>query len=821
MPHHRQKLFAAAGLSVVLGALTATSAAMAQEAPAQPTAAPATDVGEVIVTTRRRDEALQDVPAAVSAITAGDRETLSLENLDDYLRQAPSATLIASGPEYLNDISIRGQGGGRLGFSETATGLFRDGMFVAGGGFGGRSLSRLDFFDAARVEVMRGPQGALFGRNSVGGAVNVVTQTPVDAFEANATLRLQDPDHVAFEGVANFPLIEGVAALRIGGIAVDQEGGEVRNLTTGNYLDYSRFQALRAALRWTPSDTLTIDFMFEGSHSEAPAFGNLGRRPLRADGTVMDPSPDLRADMNREGGAEIDDNSYFLTAVWDLGFADLNMRASYKQRDGMRGGEDNDHFAGQSSIDVTPGADTRGPDYTLVQAEDFSRTGVQAFLASKGEGRLSWLIGVEYLSSESTVDLDPNLCPAYTGVAQPATAGCYIGAAGALTGVPAQVRNAARLGLNHDLFEETLESPSLFGSLEFAFTDSTRLGLEARVQTDTKDYRMQRWSEDPLVYFGAGAPPAGLLAPITVDPDGAGGPLTASPVQFCPPTLAGCSAALAAVDIGTDAEWTFVTPAVTLTQKFGDNSTGYLRFATAYRPGGFNTNLGPTNVRAVLLDQLQYDPEYIYSYEAGWKGRLFGISLAGAVYYSWTNEVQVTTAPSALARGFVLDNAGDATIVGWEIEARKRFRIGPGTLDAFLAVSGQQGEFDEGSEVLFDSNGDGVPELTDLEGNEVPRMRDYQVVFNLAYRFPIVGDWNGLVSTSFQVADGGYETPINQASYEGYKLLDGRIGVSNGTLKLSVFGRNLTDERYITNVLNTNEYYNEPRVIGVELGVEF
>ncbi|HYE46390.1 MAG TPA: TonB-dependent receptor [Caulobacter sp.] len=813
MSYRRQALLAAAGLSVLLA-----PAAFAQEAPAQPGA---TDVGEVIVTTRRRDEALEDVPAAVSAITAADRETLALENLDDYLRQAPSATLIASGPEYLNDVSIRGQGGGRLGFSETATGLFRNGMFVAGGGFGGRSLSRLDFFDAQRVEIMRGPQGALFGRNSVGGAVNVVTQHPLDAFSARGLLRAQDPDHLAIEGVVNFPFADGRAAVRIGGFAQDQEGGEVRNLTTGNYLDTQRYQGLRTALRWTLSDSLTIDLMYEGSHSEAPAFGTLGRRPLRADGTVLDPSPDLRADMNREGGAVIDDDAVFLTAAWDLGFADLSVRAGYKRREGGRSGEDNDHFAGQTGIDVTPGADTRGPDYTIGQFEDFSRTGVQAYLASQGEGRLTWLIGVEHLESSSVVDLDPSLCPTYTGTAQPATAGCYIGASGTLTGVPNQVRNAARLGLNHDLFDESLESPSLFGAVEYALTDSTRLGLEARVQTDRKTFRLRRWSEDPLVYFGPGPVPAGMMAPITVDPDGAGGPLPASPVQYCPPTLTGCSASLVTADVSTEADWTFVTPAVTLSQDFGEHSTGYQRFATAYRPGGFNTNLGPTNVRDVLLGQLQYDPEYIYSYEAGWKGRLWGISLAGAVYYSWTNEVQITTVPSALARGFVLDNAGDARVWGWEAEARRRWRLGPGRLDAHLALSGQKGEFDEGAAVLFDSNGDGVPDLTSLAGNEVPRMRDYQLVFNLAYRVPIAGRWEAVVSTSFQMADGGFETPLNNSSYEGYKLLDGRITVTNGAVRMSLFGRNLGDERYITNVLNTNEYYNEPRVLGVELGVEF
>ena len=76
---------------------------------------------EIIVTARKRSETLVEVPSAISAITAEERRNLVLDGMKDYLRQAPSATLVTSGPEYLQDISIRGQGSGRLGFSEAAT----------------------------------------------------------------------------------------------------------------------------------------------------------------------------------------------------------------------------------------------------------------------------------------------------------------------------------------------------------------------------------------------------------------------------------------------------------------------------------------------------------------------------------------------------------------------------------------------------------------------------------------------------------------------------------------------------------------------------
>jgi outer membrane receptor protein involved in Fe transport len=802
--------FAGTALAAVLMAIP--TLAMGQEAGA-------TEVGEVVVTSRKREERLVDVPAAVTAISASDRQNLVVEDIDDYLRQVPGATLVASGPEYLNDVTIRGQGSGRLGFSETATGLYRDGLYMAGGGFGGRSLGRLDYLDASRVEVLRGPQGALFGRNSVGGAINVVSQAPIFNVEGNVTLRYSDPEKSNLEATVNLPLVADVLSLRVTGFKEDQRSGFTRNLTTGNDLDTSSADGYRVSLRWLPAEAMSVDLAYEAGSTDASAFG-LGRRPLRADGTPLDPSPRERVEINREGGSLIENQNLFLTVKYDLEFADLSFRANTTTRDAERNNEDNDHFAGHSGIDVAPGATVLTPDYTVGQFEAYERSVAQLYLSSKAGGRFSWLVGIEYLTSEDNVVADPTFCPAYTGVAQPVTPGCFVGQAGTLTGVPAAVRSAGRLTMNHDEFTESLASRSLFGSLEYALGDATNLGLELRIQTDEKDYGFLRYSRDPLVYFGSGAVPAGLMAGVTIDPDGAG-PLTAQPVQFCPPGLAGCAAGRETVDFDTGESWTFVTPTVTLRHKFSPTSSAYLRFSTGYRPGGFNTNLGPTTVRSQFLQQVLYDPEYAYSYEAGWKGKLLGVNLAAAVFYNWTNEVQVVSAPSATARGFVLQNSGDTHVTGYEIEARRSFEVGPGILSLSAALSGQKGEFEEGASTLVDTNGDGVPDVLDLEGNEVPRLRDYQLTFNAAYSFPITGNLRGFVSGSFQRAEGGFETPANDRDYEAYQLFDARVGLRTENLRFSIFGRNLGDEEYIVNILSTNEYYNQPRVIGAELALDF
>lgn len=820
------KLALFGGAAMALAAASPSGALARQSSTSAEVEAPVS-VEELVVTARRREELLRDVPAAVSAINEEQREVLVLDRTEDYLRQVPSATLVTSGPEYLNDITIRGQGGGRLAFSETATGLYRDGVYAAGGGFGGRTLNRIDLFDMERIEVLRGPQGALFGRNSVGGAINVLSKRPEPELGGKLTGRYSDPERSDLEAVLNLPLGDRFG-VRIGGYVSDQQDGFVHNLDTGEPVDDQYATGARITLEGRPTENFTLGLIVERSDSEAPSFTTLGQRPTRIDGTVLDPSAFERTDMNRKGVSEIGETSALLRADLEMSWADLSLRLARTERDGARKNEDGDHFNGNTGIDVAPGATVLFQDTAGFQDEAFDQTTFQAYLTSNGDGRVSWLAGIEAIASNSDVDTEAKLCPDYTGVAQPLTPGCVVGASGTFTPptAPASImgalaRSTGRLGANHDAFTEELSSYSLFGSLEYQLTGTLTLGVELRVQTDEKTFTLERYSEDPLVYFGSGPVPAGLMAPITNDPDGASGPLPASPVQFCPPTLVApqCAAGLETARVEAERKWTVWTPAATLRWAYAPGQNAYLRFATGYRPGGFNTNLAPNTVRSQLAAGLLYDPEYAYSYELGWKGDLFGGFLKGeaALFYVWTNEVQAVSAPSATSRGFVLQNSGDAHVYGFEAEIRRVQPIGPGRLQATLSYSTQAGAFEEGATSLSDLDGDGLPELVDLEGKHVPRLRDYQITLNLNYRQPLWNGVDGFASVSGQFAEGGYQNPPNTIDYPGYSLFDARVGLIGDSWRLSVFGRNLGDEVYVLNEIGGNNYWSQPRVVGVEL----
>ena len=786
--------------AAILSMLSLAGVAAAQEAPA---ADEVVDSGEVVVTARRRAEQLREVPASVTAITEADRQGLVMDRMEDYLRQVQGTSLVTSGPEYLNDISIRGQGSGRVGFTETATGLYRDGVYSAGGGFGGRTLTRLDLFDAERVEVLRGPQGALFGRNAVGGAVNVISNGPGEEFDVRGTIRYSDPERTDFEAILNLPLADSLG-VRIAGFTMDQEEGFILNTTTGNFTDVQDSSGVRAIIEARPSPSATISMTWEYAESNAAAFTGLARSP------ALDPGPYVRANQNREGRTDIEEAGLTLRADFEMSWADLSLRAAHRERDGNRRNEDDDHFSGVSLSDVAPGAAVLTPDYSRAQFEEYSRDVYQAILTSNGDGPISWLFGVEFLQSTDDVVTEPEDCPAYTGAAQPNTPGCFVGTAtaGAANTFSAPARNAGRGTMNHDAFREEVESISLFGSVEAQLATDWSLGAELRIQQDGRDYSFERYSEDPLVYFGSGAVPAGLLAPI-----GGSGVTTA---QFCPPTLAAplCAPGNETARVVSDSDETFYTPALTLRWNFADEQNLYLRFATAYRTGGFNTNLPPSLNRAQIEPSLRYDAEYAYNYEAGWKGRLFGFNAEAAVYYTWTDDVQVVTAPAAGVTGFVLSNAGDAQVYGFEAELRRIFDLGPGRLVTRLGYSTSDGEFLEGASLI--SQGITI----DLEGLHVPRLRENQITANVFYTQDI-GALRGFVGVSGQYADGGYENPDNSREYAGYELYDARLGIEGEHWRFSVFGRNLTDEQYVLNVVGTAEFWSQPRVYGAELTLRY
>jgi len=249
--------------------LVAASAA-AQTAPAEPAApeaasaaapAPAetaadADAGDIVVTARLRGESLQDVPISLAAFSEESIERQQINSLDRLSFAVPS--LSASDPFGRNNPSISMRGIGLAGIGdELPVGIFIDGVYVAG-----RSSANLLITDLERIEVARGPQSALYGRNTFAGAINFVTKKPGNDSEGYVEGTVGTKDRYEVRGGVSFPLVQDRLFAHIGAIYRDWGGFYENQNPAGPELNRQRTKALNTVLRWTPGDRFEANLRF-------------------------------------------------------------------------------------------------------------------------------------------------------------------------------------------------------------------------------------------------------------------------------------------------------------------------------------------------------------------------------------------------------------------------------------------------------------------------------------------------------------------------------------------------------------------------------
>lgn len=245
--------------------------ANAQDAPAQEGASSGAAFGEIVVTAQRRDENLQDVPVAITAIPPERLEQLNIRKIEQLEAVAPGL-VFNTGYTY-SQIFIRGIGATfpNAGL-EPAVATYIDGAYTQRG-FG----ALYEMVDVQTVQVLKGPQGTLYGRNASGGALLINSQEPTDKFEGSLVGEYGNLDHQLLDAVVNVPISETLSARFAGRYRHD--GGYVNNLYTGNKLGGSEAKVGRARLKWEPSQDFKAVFTFQYNEAEgstAPAAERLG-----------------------------------------------------------------------------------------------------------------------------------------------------------------------------------------------------------------------------------------------------------------------------------------------------------------------------------------------------------------------------------------------------------------------------------------------------------------------------------------------------------------------------------------------------------------
>jgi len=772
-------------------------------------------IEELLVTARKREERLLDAPVAVTAISRAELADLNVRRIQDIGNHVPNLALdAASDTSSAARANLRGVGNGdSIASDDPGVGLYVDGVY-----FARAQGALLAAYDLERVEVLRGPQGTLFGKNTIGGAVQLITRKPnLTSFEGEAELRAGNYSALESRVMLNLPLIPETAAARIS-VSTATRDGFTKNKGTGSDLDDEKLLAFRSQFRWLPAEDLELQLMAEHSledrkpqgfkckvtnpypvgataqtrpdlaatgtrYRSAPAsailaqqvgVNDLGQQGLNLltganpflDACAEDSRRDTRS-VSSELSFQKEDLKTFgthATVIWDL-----NERFTFKSISAWRRQElDQARDFDGTSLNLI---NISSVDAGLQQQDQVSQE--LQLLGNALDGRLNYVLGVYGLKDETN-----SRTYVGAGVGQIFLVP-VLGLQGVVVPQPGAFASS-RLKVSN-------LSYAAFGQASYAFTSSWNLSLGLRLTQERKQIRR----DDTCVTMGMLCTRPGLV-------------------------LFGFEGSTRSKNL---------SPVATLQYVIDENAQAYVSWSRAYKSGGFNGRIDdPT-----LSDRI--DDERLTSYELGMKlfwldGRL---QANGAIYQSIYEDIQLSlnraNPITGLNQTFVA-NAGRAEIRGAELELRLLPVSGLELTSAFGVTNARYTDFDAPIAPLDPL----IPD--DAQDRSLPNTPTYTMNLGVSYRLGLgrMGDLEARTDWT-HIGRSGTDTQDSPELRKGkHGELDARVVwmLPDGVTELSVFGDNLLDREYLVNGINLGSsfgnallIYNEPRTFGVELRRRF
>ena len=613
----------------VFSSLLPFATAQAQESTASQASDDALVIEEIIVTAQKRERVAHDVPISMTVFTDQALEALNLSDVAGIARYTPNLEWDASwlGASSNSSIFIRGIGQA-ANFAEHSTdpaiGLYLDGVYIA------RGLgSVMGVLDVSQVEVLRGPQGTLFGKNATGGAITMITTRPTDAFSGWADVTTGSDNRADLRLVINAPLTDQLLT-RFSASSLNRDGYGV-SLQDGTVFGDINTDYVRGTLRWLPGENLTVDFIADrtrarpGSPVITPVFiepdpmslagaynffvAPANTVPGFGDGVPFDSLFITPGDFTNystgESGSDLDLQG--LTAIVDWRPGDLTFTSITGYRD----------MESLWAVDVDGSPLTIIEDILGLDQHQFSQE-----LNLRGRnGPLDWLVGLYYFEEEATASGGAIVIPDLATVEFDP----IFGVPNPLFGVPLS------LGIQPIVNVHRARSVAIFSHLEYAFTE--RLTGSAGIRYTDEEKRVSN-------------PPG--VAPVASN--------------------------------GNSSSFTNLSPMLGLQYFVDEDLHIYGSVSQGFRSGGFNT--------LVLLprqDYLPFDSELATSYEVGVKASGGRFTVSGATFFVNYDDIQISVLndfePQIL-------NAAEAELKGVEVELAAalttglKLQAGIGYLDA-------------------------------------------------------------------------------------------------------------------------------------------
>ena len=782
-------------MALALALAPASFAAAQDRSPAATSAGPTTQpeaatVDQVVVTARRREESVRDVPATITAVTSGELQAIGpVSGTGDLLRTAPGVRFNDLTAPNLSEVSIRGSGTQRATGADSSVGLFVNGAYVGSSTLGGRNFRNLDFFDVERIEVLKGPQGALYGRNSEFGTVNIITAKPQFKYTGYVTETYTGGlDQNKVEAVFNMPINDDFA-FRIGVQDYTQSGGFFKNPINGRYYDNTDGWAIRGQLRYKHGP-LDINFAYDAQDLNLPVFVNAyvlppGPAAVLPLGYTADP---YNVPHNGQDSTNQTVQRAVLTVDLDLGWAKLtstSMSSNFHSNQNYAsaidlGTEAKFQALGEAGVYPLGQTSTRAKDNTLY--EDFHGTGLLF------AGRLTWLVGAEALYQRDSNGLisvtNPCALTATSGICGgfPGNQICYRLLPTSLA-CPTVFPNT--YGTQQVTPQQYL-SVAGYGSLRFDIGWGLSLAGELRYTDDDKKAQQNAF-------------------------------------RLYTTTPAGPNSAYEFVNDRTNYT---VTLSYKLPTPAAWQQLLYARTGTGYRAGGINPGVSSPLAPNPFVQT--YDNEDTTSYEAGLKG-----NLGRNIYFTIAGYTSRTTNAIAIASindGCTLLNAckqgptvfningGTEEASGVEATFNGRWAVAGGRLSLALTASNQEATF-----TAVRANYPGLP----IVGSPVAQLPDYTASGTLNYARRLTSKLDGFGNLTWSGQWGGGQDTVTASaplvSLYDFNLVSLRAGVNMGRAQLAFFVKNLTDEMFPALQLQfaagvpLSYRYNQPRTYGVDL----
>jgi len=817
----------------------------------------AEEMSEIIVTVRQRAESIQDVPGSVSAFSAQQIEATGIQRAGDFIAQTPGVSLVQSAEVADTQVNIRGINGARD--AETNYALIIDGILMTNPA----ALNR-EYTNLQQIEILKGPQGALYGRNAAAGAIIITTEKPGNEWGGNVKASYAEDSTYVLSGLIGGP-VSDTLGVSLSGDYRDSDG-YYTNAYYGGASNVDNFESwdIDARAVWEPTDKLSVDGKLRVGSVDAGSitFNSVFHIPSLVDflesAFFYDPAVAAYGNENVNGHKFQFDNNIVpfnnqdsleasIKVDYDLGWADLTAWTLYSDIENDLGADGTSGAFGffwteQECIDTTNsngfypvappqlivpedafGPGTGGPsgslfgaytptacDGTQYQVRDQKDYSFEARLASKGDQPLRWLAGIYYLNIDREVGVN-------TGMDR--------GSGIIPTLFTTDARNPTEQ-LVHDQFDTDVYA--VFGQLAYDLTDTIEASLALRYDREERDVRSLVPEDAVTAYIdtcgngGAGDPiNPGLCATGTIDPQ--------------------------------SETFDQLEPKLSITWDATDAVTAYGTVGVGFKSGGFNNQGSAATVDLFINEPLlgpggpfegQYDPvnindsyreETSLSWEVGAKTQWLDDRLRAEVAYyeTYVDDMQFF---EFIVGGFgllrVVSNIDEVDIKGVEVSASLA------ATDWLSLYAGAN---------FLDTEIKKNLARPDSVGNESPYTPDYtwnagaQVLFPVTTAFDLVGsvDVSGVGDTWFHVIQAddrptifSLAFPLGPANYsvaqrDAYTLVNFRAGIAGDRWSLVGFVNNAFDEEYLQEVIPAPEFggsFIHPgteRRVGVEATLKF